>query len=149
MGQKQVAKFTLEVNSKRVLPGAEKNEVSAAGEGRVAGIPVFIVFTHTGQPLPDGSEIATGDGFLRTKEGCDVAFLQGVGGFRCQQNDTPAPQQAWQGAVALKSETPKFRKLNGRVFWMEVHLDLDGNSVHRWFALYLCDEDEVEADFDF
>ncbi|CAM5531327.1 MULTISPECIES: hypothetical protein [Streptomyces] len=52
MGQKQVAKFTLEVNSKRVLPGAERNEVSAAGEGRVAGIAAFIVFTHTGQPLP-------------------------------------------------------------------------------------------------
>ncbi|MEU7161913.1 hypothetical protein [Streptomyces chrestomyceticus] len=136
MIQTQVGSFRLKVNPSQVEAGlVERYRMAASGEGTFNGIPVVIVFDHTGQVLPDGSEIATSNGFLRAKEGCDVAFTVGVGGFQCDPDAAPGALQGWQGAVALKSRTPNFRELNGKVFWVEVSLDPQGESVHRWFTL--------------
>ncbi|MFI0742677.1 hypothetical protein ACH4PU_32045 [Streptomyces sp. NPDC021100] len=136
MSRDNIGEFQLKLSGLRVLPGAHNYEASAAGEGRIAGIEVFAIFTHVSQILPDGSEIATSDGFLRAKEGCDTAFVQLIGGFRCEREGRPGGAQHWQGAAAIKSESPRFMELNGRVFWLEIRFDPQaGTSHHRWYAL--------------
>ncbi|MEV4441596.1 hypothetical protein [Streptomyces sp. NPDC049555] len=144
MSQRKIGEFKLKVSSLRVLPGAQNYEASAAGEGKFAGIPVSVIFTHIGQTLPDGSEIATSEGFLRAKEGCDTAFVQAIAGFRCEGQRRPGEAQRWQGAGAFKSQSQRFMELNGRVFWLEGRLDLAaGSSHHQWWALDMgFDEDE-------
>ncbi|MFH8411025.1 hypothetical protein ACH4FX_40580 [Streptomyces sp. NPDC018019] len=143
MTEGPAATFELQVKAQRIsVPGKAEYELLASGEGQIAGESAIIELTHQAEILPDGSEIGTAQGYLRSTSSTeDHALFRGLGSFR---HGSPGAQ-IWYGTFIVQSQSPKFAALNAHAFGARVELVPEGPIKHRWWSLEGSAEGRGEA----